>query len=745
MKGKLLRAWLLLACLTLALPLTGSPSIRADEKEQETGMIQCLAASRDALMTLEFPASGGAVTGQYLVSYTAHDSSPLYDSDGTWDYYDEDRTVSQSVEFSGFYSGGAEGSFSDLRVQGTGTAYIDNLTDDRLDRSYRAEIDSPATATWGPGSSLMIEGINATFELVSVNTNEIANTEWLDPEGFAFPDPTMVCTPSPTVQTLEDIACFITTDPPELGSRDTTFQANVTVTGFDAGATLEYEWRFRRGTSSDPAVNVLADVPNPTFTWFDATFPDDYYTLSVKVTDGGHVARCSKHFSFGVEPNNPPECLDVSIVPFPPPAGFPLLGVVVAARDADGDPLRYHYNLYRGLEQQAEEAEDQGNSYVFSVPGGLQPGPYTASVLVSDGKHQVACVFHFVVPDFPGGEAAAECGPVGVMYLDDYDVEMNALAIDAAIEAALAEGGPEYSLIVSHRQRLIDQFGDEGFAEIDGLLQNMRSVAETCPFLLIVGDWDIVPPGVLPNPAQDGDPLITDDIYGDTDHDALTVIDIPVARIPDGDSLDLLTTQLSSSEAPEEGNFTVANSKRPHADVAASQVFGSDRVLLWSLPTRNTNVDPALVNVRHSYLVLHGSPEIASAWWGEEPSYPVAFTVDEADSQGVVLSAACYGAMTYLHTPEDSVALAFLANGSRAFVGSTVMTYAYTRAADPMDLIRWTGGRFEYTFLNSLAAGQAPLEAFMSAKQEMGGWAGGGRGQPWDVKTLHEMHYYGRP
>jgi hypothetical protein len=196
---------------------------------------------------------------------------------------------------------------------------------------------------------------------------------------------------------------------------------------------------------------------------------------------------------------------------------------------------------------------------------------------------------------------------------------------------------------------------------------------------------------------------------------------------------------------PEGGNFTVANSKRPHADVATSRVFGGDRVLLWSLPTKHDNIDPAQADVRYNYLVLHGLAENASAWWGEEPAYPKAFTVDEAKSQGVVLSAACYGAMTYRHTPEDSVALAFLANGSRAFVGSTVITWAYIRADDPSGLIRGTGGRFEYTFLNSLVAGQAPLEAFMSAKQDMGNWALGPQAQPVDIKTLHEMVYYGRP
>ena len=61
---------------------------------------------------------------------------------------------------------------------------------------------------------------------------------------------------------------------------------------------------------------------------------------------------------------------------------------------------------------------------------------------------------------------------------------------------------------------MIDQFGQEGFEQIDGLLNSMRSVAEPCPFLLIVGDRDIVPPGGLPNPTQDGDPLVTDDVYG---------------------------------------------------------------------------------------------------------------------------------------------------------------------------------------------------------------------------------------
>jgi len=282
----------------------------------------------------------------------------------------------------------------------------------------------------------------------------------------------------------------------------------------------------------------------------------------------------------------------------------------------------------------------EGDSHIFCIPGGLQPGPYTASALVSDGKYQVPCTFHLVLPDFPGGEAG-DWGLVGIMCPDDHDVEINVRAIDAAIEAALAEGGPEYSLMVSHGQRLIDQFGQEGLEQIDGLLNSMCSVAEACPFLLIVGDWDIVPPGVVPNPTPDGDPLVTDDVCGNIDHDRLTVINIRMARISNGDSLDLLLTQLSPSEVPEGGDFIVANAKRPHADVANSRVFGTDRALIWSLPARHDDIEPESVNGRHDYLVLHGSAENASVWWGKEPTLPVAFSVDEANTQGVFLSAAC--------------------------------------------------------------------------------------------------------
>jgi hypothetical protein len=752
MRTKAVRVLIVLATVALVISLPGPGPTMANENLQDTGMIQCQAASRDALMTLEFPAGGGSVTGQYLVSYTAHDTSPLYDSDGTWDYYDEDRTVTQEVQITGSYSGGAEGSFSNLRVVGAGSADIDNLEDDRFDRSYRGEIDSPATATWGPGGTLAISGISAEMGLVSINANDIPNTEWLEPQGFNFPDPTMVCNPQPSVQTLEDIACIITTDPPDIGARDTTFQANITAVGFDPGATLTYKWRLRYGVSAETQIQEEGTSSNPTIRWPEAIFADGYYSMQGMVTDGGHVAHCFVHFSIGdVPPNNPPECLDVSIIPSAPPAGFPLLGVIVTARDADGDPLEYFFNLVRGWETQAPETRSQEpvNSSILSIPGGFQPGAYTVEVSVNDGKQSVVCTYNIIIPPFPEAETGGECEPVGIIYLDDEGVEPNVVAIDAFIENTLAQGGPDLSLIVSHRQRLVDKFGQEGFEQIDGLLNNMRDLAETCPFVLIVGDYDVVPFSVVPNPTDDGDVLFTDDVYGDTDHDALSMPDIPVARIPDGNSLDLLVTQLSPSTLPETGDFTVANTEWDFVDIVTSEIFGTGRSLFWSLPTRYADLDPSRVNVRYDYFTLHGAYQDTTLWWGEGPDYPEAFSVTQANSQGIVLTGACYGAYTFNRTPENSITLAFLASGARAFVGNTGMGYypVWREPPDPPHPMPPTrfGALFEDTFLSALAEGKAPLAAFMEAKEAMANVAMSTNGTAQELKVLSEHVYYGKP
>jgi hypothetical protein len=335
---------------------------------------------------------------------------------------------------------------------------------------------------------------------------------------------------------------------------------------------------------------------------------------------------------------------------------------------------------------------------------------------------------------------------VQVVYLDDLGINMDEAEIDAFIENTLEQGEPGLSLILSHRQALVDRFGQQGFEQIDGLLNDLGSIAETCPFVLIVGDPVVIPFGVLPNPTDDGDVLFTDDVYGDNDHDDLGMPDIPVARIPDGYSLDLLVTQLSPSAVPESGDFTLANSKRPHADGVASQVFGADRVLMWSLPTQHEQVDTSQVGAQHSYFMLHGGSWDTTVWWGEEEVYPEAFTVDEASSQGIVLSGACYGSYTFWRTPDNSITLSFLESGARAFVGSTGITYSpiWTSGPNPTGPMRHDAA-FHEAFLSAVAGGQAPLAAFVEAKQEMADLCRQGDSTPAELKMLHEFIYFGKP
>jgi hypothetical protein len=346
----------------------------------------------------------------------------------------------------------------------------------------------------------------------------------------------------------------------------------------------------------------------------------------------------------------------------------------------------------------------------------------------------------------PAPPPTGDCGPVQVVYLDDLGINMDQVEIDAFIENTLEQGGPDLSLILSNRQALLDRFGEEGFEQIDRLLNDLGSIAETCPFVLIVGDPVVIPFGTLRNPTDDGDVLFTDDVYGDNDHDELGMPDIPVARIPDGYSLDLLVTQLSPSSVPDGGDFTLANSKRPHADGVASQVFGTDRVLMWSLPTQHEQVDTSQVDVRYGYFMLHGGSYDTTVWWGEEEVYPEAFTVDEASSQGIVLSGACYGSYTFWRTPDNSIPLSFLESGVRAFVGSTGITYSpmWTSGPNPTGPMRHDAA-FHEAFLSAVANGYAPLAAFMEAKQEMADLCRQGDSTSAELKMLHEFIYFGKP
>jgi hypothetical protein len=774
MTRDLIRVLLLLACLVMVVPLSAPEVTVAQEGE----ILQCVCASDEGTISLEFPADGGAVTGTYVSSRVVEDVSLLFDEDGSSQEYSESRTVNVSLEFTGTYSPGDSPRFT-LQIDGVGTVDIDNLDDDRFDRSYEATLEGDATGDFNEDGSITIGGITAEFALESVDADEVPGTRWLDPPPPSIPrELTLSCGAPPALALSPAPSCTITTIPDPIGPGDTTFQASIATSGFPAGAPLSFAWH----------VNMMAGVSgqgqNPTVVWPAPSFDPGFYTLVASVNDGESSAHCMKHWSVGGGQNSPPECLTVGISPPFPSAGATSLDASVQARDGDGDPLTYTFQLMKGSSAVTPMHAPGGPRDTLSVPGGLQPGAYYVMAVLSDGKQFSFCCHNFLVSAAPQPPGAAppplppgapikkeppkppqppaappqppapppvppptgDCGPVQVIYVDDLGINIDQVEIDAFIEKALAQGGPDLSLVVSHRQALIDRFGEQAFQQIDGLLNDLGNIAETCPFVLIVGDPDVIPIGIVPNPTDDGDVVFTDDSYGDNDHDALGMPDIPVARIPDGHSLELLVTQLSPSTVPEGGDFTLANSKRPHAGGVATQVFGADRVLLWSLPTQHEEVQTSQVDVRHSYYMLHGASWDTTVWWGEEEVYPEAFTVAEARSEGIVLSGACYGSYTFSRTPENSITLSFLHSGARAFVGSTGITYSPLwpsgpEATGPMrhDAV------FHEAFLSAVADGVAPLAAFMEAKQAMADLCKRADSTAAELKMLHEYIYFGKP
>ncbi len=359
------------------------------------------------------------------------------------------------------------------------------------------------------------------------------------------------------------------------------------------------------------------------------------------------------------------------------------------------------------------ELQCQGTRAVEMLPPPRLPAPVTEFSLKS------------LPPPYQG-----PCGPIQLLYFDQVGASGYPKEIDMVVERLLEEA-PNLSLIISNRGRLEEKFGEEGFQRIEDLLYGLGALVEACPFILIVGGHDVVPFATLPNPTNDGDTLYSDDPYGDQDHDLIP--DLPVARLPDGGELDLLIIQLSAPHPPQEGDLTLSNSNwKSAAEVA--KLFGGEKIL-WSLPTIHTDLTLEIINAEFDFFLLHGDWQAADLWRGEEPQYPIAFTTEEANSQGLVLTGSCYGAYILDKSPQDSIALAFLKSGARAYIGSTGLTYFYGETLERGDYLMYN------LIIQDLSRGLSPLEAFSNAKRAYAQevlYDG-------EEKNLHQFVYYGKP
>jgi len=279
-------------------------------------------------------------------------------------------------------------------------------------------------------------------------------------------------------------------------------------------------------------------------------------------------------------------------------------------------------------------------------------------------------------------------------------------------------------------------------AAIDGWLEGLLS-AKSYYAILILGGDDVIPYPILDNPANDHDPwILTDDLYGDTTHDAQTLIDYPIARIPDGRDKDLVLAQLSLRSPPTSAHYGLGNVNRHGAEKVAA-IYGGETDFEWCEPETDVSFGDAL---RYTYFMLHGSDANTSVWWGEytDPNKkvdPEGLKVANASNRGLVTSAACYGAYTIQKSPANSISLHFLKSGAWGFVGSTGTSYSANEPSNPEKFLERNSGRFYKLFFDQVVFGTPPMTAFYQTKRS---YAEDAKIKA-ERKIMHEYVYYGLP
>ena len=257
--------------------------------------------------------------------------------------------------------------------------------------------------------------------------------------------------------------------------------------------------------------------------------------------------------------------------------------------------------------------------------------------------------------------------------------------------------------------------------------------------VVLLGGYDVIPSQKLDvldeslrrglgQSTGDADNFIVwnDEIYGDKDGDGLP--ELPVSRIPDAKSSQLVFTALQSTRSSTPATrFGIRNRERPFAEGVFKILPGAGG-LLRSAPTMRSDIRQASVAADNTYIMLHGADYDGTRFWGEDDTGTVeAFSVQNvpSDVSAVVFTGCCWGALTVelpaakirqgqpvaVRSTDASIALSFIASGALAFVGCTGTHYSpvvrpYNYFGGPMHDAFWTG------YLRGLG----PAEALYQAK-----------------------------
>lgn len=292
--------------------------------------------------------------------------------------------------------------------------------------------------------------------------------------------------------------------------------------------------------------------------------------------------------------------------------------------------------------------------------------------------------------------------------------------------------------------------------------------------IVIIGGYDVIPSAQLnvltdemrrkikeeaegDEEDTDSDDFIVwcDDIYGDTDNDFLP--ELPVSRIPDGKSANLLFNALRAPSFVVEDKFGIRNIKRPFAiDVFEKIPFKgkSQFEVSETCSPKLVSKDSPLGAV---YFMLHGFHNDATHFVGEKEgsgsfeAFDI-YNVPKSNPGTVVFTGCCYGALIALpkadrkepditlrsRTVEQSIALAFLQSSANAFIGCTGAHYSPKRQED-----NFLGKPMHLSFWRQIEEGIQPSQALFNAKKEYAARMPHGLTkailQAMEMKTLHQF------
>jgi hypothetical protein len=300
--------------------------------------------------------------------------------------------------------------------------------------------------------------------------------------------------------------------------------------------------------------------------------------------------------------------------------------------------------------------------------------------------------------------------------------------------------------------------------------------------LLIVGGPDVVPFHYLPNPTDDSDADVPSDNPYATRDENYFVPEWPVGRLPGGAGKDpglLISTLRAMIKVHSEAEPTSRNrlsaiwlwiqeliqarrnniknsfgySAEVWKEVSSSiyRTIGDPRKLFTS-PPDEIHRKKILPVTRLGYFNLHGVAD-SGEWFGQRdprngesgPEYPTALhpsdVVNGGRSPQVIFSEACYGANVLKKSIEEALALKFLASGSQAVIGSTVISYG--SITPPLNAADLLGKAFWQHFKDGFPTGEALRRAKIALATEMHDRQGYLDGE--DQKTLISFILYGDP